>query len=77
MLKRHSDIQVGQFYRAEGADGYYYVGVQYGKNKRLVCVNCEPHEATDENPFFPKDNLLLKDWEMVKCNETEVKKEAI
>jgi hypothetical protein len=66
------EIKIGQFYKSLGSDGYYYLGVLNGKRKRLVCINIDYRETLDsgENPLFP--DYLIKDWEMVECNQSEV-----
>lgn len=76
-LKTTSDIVVGQFYKALGADGYYYVGIKCGLIKRLSVVNLSPQEiplSGFPDPLFPNDTRMLKDWEFVPCSQEEVMK---
>jgi hypothetical protein len=64
MINSSKDIIVGQFYRAVGANGYYYVGIQYGNTKRLIVVNMDQYETEDEDgdPLFPDDPYMYTNW---------------
>lgn len=72
-IKSSKDIVVGQFYKA--AEDWYYIGIKYGRNKRLAVINLEPREAADNScPMFPNDKSMYKDWGFSSCTQDEVMK---
>ena len=73
IIRTSENIVVGQFYKALGADGYYYVGIQFGKKKRLVVVNMCPSEVWDTNdPLFDDDPYMYRQWIFIPCTQEEV-----
>lgn len=73
-IKSSRDIKVGQFYRANGAAGYYYVGIRFRSGKRLLCINMTENEsgqARDLCPLFPNCRTMYKEWEFVPCSQHE------
>lgn len=72
MINTSRDIKVGQFYRANGAEGYYYVGIKIGRDKRLVCLNLDDTDVGHAlNPLFPNDTDMYQQWEFVPCSQHE------
>jgi hypothetical protein len=78
IIKTNEDIIVGQFYVAKESNGYYYVGIQYGDTKRLVCINVTQGEVDDlrgsfeESCLFPNEVDAYEDWQMTPCDQSEV-----
>ena len=71
-LNSHKDIKIAQFYRADAANGYYYVGVIFGNRIRLSCINIGDSEIEDGDNFLP--DSYVKDWLLVECSQEEAMK---
>ena len=71
-IRTNRDIVVGQFYVSLASHGNYYVGIQFGNTKRLVCVVLNKQDAADNDPFFPDETAMYQDWEMTPCDQSEV-----
>lgn len=73
VIKTSKDIVVGQFYKALGSDGYYYIGIKIGDDKRLVVINCEKYNCEEDgNVLFPNMSFYYKDWNFQPCSQEEV-----
>jgi hypothetical protein len=72
-IRSSKDIIVGYFYRA-GDKPWYYVGIKYGRGKRLVVVNLSRGEVETgaEDPLFPNDRSMYKEWDFHPITQWEV-----